>query len=308
MAVASAVMSLRDMRTHVVKLVRKVQESNGIAPGAPWQEVVKKLNLPPVELRYLLRGQDGCRQDRRIVINKAITCNERREFTVFHEIIHILIADDGEIESSLLELVEYGSDDYHWQIESLCNLGAAEFLMPSEEFKQLMDRHEWEISKLEATRGAFRCSLIAAAFHFTHHNPDPCSLVVCEVRQAAQKSEFNSSAAVTTSFSEIVIDRNNSDNNFQDSELFVAYTMCNEGALPMQRHKAVPHGHLIYSASTTRGAVEGKAEPLFKNGGQWPMRCYAAYIEGRIYAVFYYRERKWQVKRFQTTMDDLFAA
>jgi hypothetical protein len=139
----AGMMSLREIRTYVIKLVRQTLESNDIAPGTPWHEAVKKLGLPPVEFRYLLRGQDGCRQGRKIVINKAITCAERREFTVFHEILHILIEDDGEVESSLLELIEHGSDNFNWEIESLCNLGAAEFLMPSEEFKKLMDANEF---------------------------------------------------------------------------------------------------------------------------------------------------------------------
>jgi hypothetical protein len=120
--------------------------------------------------------------------------------------------------------------------------------------------------------------------------------VICEFRQASQKSAFN-----TLKFTET------EDNNVRELEMFVAYTACNEYGMPMQRHKSLPHGHLFYSIAMNRGAVEDKAEPLFKSGNQWPMRCQAAYIDGRVYAVFYRREREWQARRFQMSMDDLFA-
>lgn len=297
MANAVVVMSGREIRAHAVNLVRRKLTEKGILPGAPWREVVAKLGLPPVQFRPLALSQDGLREGDQIVVNRNLSCDERIEFTIFHEIMHILLEEDGRIDSFLLEYLDYDSQEYRWQLENLCNLGAAEFVMPSEEFKSLMDTHEWQIASLDAVRNAFRCSLIAAAFHFAHHNPDPCSLVICEYRYAIPKPETGDMPLMEFGLDNTLQRPSNS------TDLIVTYTAYNDGGFPMQRYKSVPHNHLIREAATGKQVVEGRAEPFFKQKAKGQMICHAAYLHGRVYAVYYRKERQWLSKRSQIPMD-----
>src|SRR5262249_3869391 len=100
---ARAVGTEREMRSHAVKLVRHTLQKKGIAPGAPWRVVVEKLGLPPVQFRSLLATEDGCCDGDQIIVNRRIIVDERIEFTVLHEVMHILIREDGRIDSFLLE-------------------------------------------------------------------------------------------------------------------------------------------------------------------------------------------------------------
>jgi Zn-dependent peptidase ImmA (M78 family) len=54
----------------------------------------------------------------------------RAEFTIYHEITHHLLDEDGEILEHFTDLLANDSVAFDREIERCCDRGAAEFLMP----------------------------------------------------------------------------------------------------------------------------------------------------------------------------------
>jgi hypothetical protein len=114
----------------------------------------------PVGLKPLLQRLDAV-EDRRPLetagrltltgrgwrITVRLGTNYRRaRFTVAHEIAHILICKTLADEPDALRALQ---DREHWpQVERLCNLGAAELLMPSADFEMHTLRHSFRPSGL----------------------------------------------------------------------------------------------------------------------------------------------------------------
>jgi Zn-dependent peptidase ImmA (M78 family)/O-acetyl-ADP-ribose deacetylase (regulator of RNase III) len=85
---------------------------------------------------------------------------ERVRFSVAHELGHLLFPDAA-------ERVRYRSHSEHargddWQIELLCNLAAAEILMPSGSFPELADDPNLDINHLMRLRSEFMVSAESA--------------------------------------------------------------------------------------------------------------------------------------------------
>jgi len=281
------IMSGRAMRAHVVELVRRTVIELGLSRNVGYEAVVKALELPPVQFHRMPATTLGRRHDRQITINSDITCDARREFTIFHEILHILLDMDGTIPSELMEYVDGDSDDYHCRIEEFCNVGAAEWIMPSHEFKQLMDAQGWKLQALRQIKDGFRSSTMAAAFQFAHCNPDPCHVVICESRYSDQQASPQLDIAAPQSSSH---------------RLTVAYTARNETNYIMRRNMVVAHDHLVNRAWRAKESMHDKAYGFFINA-RWPMECEVVPIDGRAYAVFYEKQRRWVTSEGQGSLD-----
>lgn len=111
-----------------------------------------------------------------------LKCSERIEFTIFHEILHILTEQDGEIVSELHDHFYYTRDDRleKWALEALCNVGAAEFFMPLAVYVPFIRDRGWQANAIPAVASEFKCSNIPPAFQFALTHPKPCTTLVCE--------------------------------------------------------------------------------------------------------------------------------
>lgn len=82
----------------------------------------------------------------------------RIRFSVAHEIAHTLFPDCAEqVRNRAASVAEAGDD---WQLEALCNLAAAEFLMPIGSFGRLANE-ELDINQLKRLQSIFEVSLEA---------------------------------------------------------------------------------------------------------------------------------------------------
>src|SRR5690242_15973494 len=81
--------------------------------------------------RDLGEGREGAALAATIVLDPGMQVKARRRFTLYHEIVHLLIKQNDELYSILHD--QYPSDvDFNRIIERLCNAGAAEFVIPRE--------------------------------------------------------------------------------------------------------------------------------------------------------------------------------
>ena len=267
------------MRTYVVELVRRSVVSRGLPERPTWREAVAALGLPAVAFRTLPPEQDGMCVNRQIVISTRLTCLERIEFTVFHEVLHVLIDEDEDWEIGAQIRSFSGSLDdrqAHRLLEQLCQAGAAEFVVPAGPFASLARPDGWRVNTLGAAVDRFGCSAIAAAFQLAHSHPDPCTLVICE------DGLLPAPAGRAGGLGERRC-------------LHVAYSISNaKNKYPMCRHVPVPHRHLIHQAWLDASSAAGKDHGFFRDNLTWKMECEVTYLKGRAYALFLTRGRQAQ--------------
>jgi hypothetical protein len=270
-------MNDRQMRAYVVKLVRDTIAAHGLPPRPTVPQVVAALGLPEPSVASLPAGQSGMRSGRQITINSRLTSLKRVEFTAFHEIVHILIEEDGEILSSLHDHFYSSSEQKEaWALEELCQVGAAEFVMPAAPFVEVMRGQGWKISSITTAADEFQCSVIAAAFQFAYCHPVPCTVLVCEYG-VPPRAEM---PALT-----LEVERVN-------ACLFAAYTARGPDSYPMCRYAAIPRHHLIHRVWEDGSTGEGEDVGFFRTPNTWRIACEAARIGGRVYAAYYPRGRQ----------------
>jgi len=152
-------------------------------------------------------------------------------------------------------------------IQLLTPLGFAEYVA-------LMQVAGWKLSAVRDAAGHFGCSVIAAAFSFTHHYPGPCTVLVCEYGYL-RKEPTRAGQLIQTQQGETAMC------------LFVAYSIHNHRQkYPMCRNIPVPRMHLIHQTWLDCGEASGKDIGFFKNGNGWRIHCEVICLRGRAYAAY----------------------
>jgi Predicted Zn peptidase len=265
-------MNDRQMRQHVIGLVREVIQRHGLPPCPTWRQVFKALDLP-MPKRVSLRDQDGARDGRQVFVSSRLTCPERVVFTIFHEIVHILIDEDGELPSELHDHFYHSEDEQAETrvLESLCHAGAAQFIMPQEDFLPLMRDGNWRVSELQKVIERFKCSTVAAGFQYALNHPKECILVICEhglPPAAAARAEMRGRAIAPV--------------------LFGAYVVCSPDVqYPMHCYATVPKTHLIHQAWESGTEAVGRDHGFYNTFRTWPIPCEVTCLRGRAYAAFF---------------------
>ncbi len=109
----------------------------------------------------------------------------RMRFSVAHEIAHTLFPDCGEMVRNRNRLIDSVADD--WQLELLCNLAAAEFLMPVG--SELNPANPVTIDNLLSLQKQFDVSTEAIAIRLTKITQEPCTLFVASKANDDTESE-----------------------------------------------------------------------------------------------------------------------
>jgi len=118
----------------------------------------------------------------RIICNGTIPNSRRIAFSIGHEIAHLFF--DG-YASKRYHLrtsrrAEHDRSEEERRIERLCDLGAAELLMPQAWFKKAIDRYVFCASALPKIADEFTTSLEAAAVRLVEMSQEDCSIVFFE--------------------------------------------------------------------------------------------------------------------------------
>ena len=268
-------MNDRQMQQHAIALVRAVINGNRLSARPCVDDVIGVLGLPDPKRVPMPSDKDGFHHGDQIYVSAALTCVERIEFTIFHEILHILIERDREIPSELHDHF-YGQDKQKelQVLESLCQTGAAEFVMPSVEYVALVQAAGWKLAAIGDAAGQFGCSVIASAFTFAHHYPGPCTVLVCE-HGYLRKEPPRVGKLIQTRQAETAMC------------LFVAYSIHNyRQKYPMCRNVSVPQTHLIHLTWLDCGEAVSKDVGFFKTKNDWKIHCEVACLRGRAYALY----------------------
>ncbi len=238
----------------IVDLVYRAREEYGIPEGCDGETACAKLGLK-LERSPLQAGTDGMLTGNRVVVNRATRWAPREQFTIYHEITHRLLDEDGEIIEHFTELLRNDDSAFKREIERCCHKGAAEFLMPRERVAQAIRAEGFSVDLVGAIADRHGASLIASALQLAHCAPVDCFVVLCSYGIVPKSRSRRRS-------------------------LYVDYV----GAWPRRKYPLARfspiHGdHVLSRAREDRGLAEGETYVPFPSGNYMPCHCEAKPIE-----------------------------
>lgn len=127
-----------------------------------------------------MSGQEGALINDVIVLNPLVGSFGRRQFTFYHEIAHWLIRKNDELYAILHD--QYSSNDSLMRaVEHLCNVGAAEFLVPREGVLAAITVSGFSISLLRTLHNETEGSLTAISVQLALCATHRCIVTVCRM-------------------------------------------------------------------------------------------------------------------------------
>lgn len=170
-------MSQRELAQHLLEQIDAVRAN---LPNTTLDALLKELNLRRIDAPPPSGGDGLYSQELGAVfLNPSVRVAERRIFTGFHEGTHAIVRRDATIRDELAELCP--SDEAERPIiELLCNIGAAEFLMPRARFVPLLRSQPSLAECIERAEREFpEASLPALAQQIAHYASPPGMVLIC---------------------------------------------------------------------------------------------------------------------------------
>ena len=269
---------ISDINTHVIRLVRDTVREYASTEIPDFDEICFGLGLDVKEVPLSPERDGMIINQRTILINSSIQSQERKRFTQFHEVMHHLIDEDEELISVLHDATWDQNGEYERQIERLCNIGAAEFLMPREEFTKLYKEKGFNVELIPFAANHFRSSAIATTIQLAQIAPNSCITAICEYGSIlhetapAQKHLFNKEDATPKTKLHVV---------YSASSPTMKYGLA--------RGTNIPDDHLIHQAFLEAQHLEGESYVPFRSGNRLPCYCEALpdTDKNRVYALFH---------------------
>lgn len=219
----------------------------------------------------------GCylRDQAKIVLNVRVQTPERLNFTFFHELMHNRIEATVDLLSAIHDAITSKSiDDL---IESLCEIGAAEIMMPSNDVQQMMTDHGFSTGLIPVLSEKYKASSIAVAIQMVTCASHDCYFVIAINRFVDQDEQ-------QMSLSGIVLPGK------KRPRLYIAYSGGSSvSKYPMARNIPIPDRHLMYTALEREGEViKGHADIPRRNSQwkPWIVDCETLCFKGKVFAFF----------------------
>ena len=263
------------MKRRVIELVRDVVNEYASTTIPTFDEICSGLGLD-VKVGELPSGTDGAQKDKTIIINSQIKNEERKRFTQFHEVTHYLIEKDGDLISELHDYTINQEHGFTKPLATLCNIGAAEFLMPSKELTKLYNKRGFNVQLIPFAANYFKSSIIAAAIQLAQVAPNRCIAVICEKGLIPNDKASSKVSLLTT--------ENQSHNK---PKLHVVYSASSPSTNRwLAKYTVFPDDDLVNQAYSQSKILEGESEIPFPS---WKERCpcEALYNRNRVYALFH---------------------
>jgi hypothetical protein len=208
----------------------------------------------------LAADTDGFWSDRLIVVNQSIDWPARVEFTLFHEIMHFLLDEDGELIDFFTDTLPRDQSKYQSAIERCCNQGAAEFLMPQSSVRDLIAERGFSVIRVKELADQTGASLVAAAAQIAVCAPIDCFVTICRSSGSATQSSR--------------------------SGLWIEYAFApHRGKYTLARFSSVPTDHLTSLVVTEGRPVRARSFVPFRTGTRMPCTCDATLVGSRVVAI-----------------------
>lgn len=212
---------------------------------------------------------DGSFLNREITLNRYDRFDERVNFTFFHEVTHYLISANEEL-LSLIHEAPISTDDL---IERLCNVGAAEFLIPSEDVTAYVDEHGFVTPVIPLLCEKFQASAPAVAIQMVTCAQHECYLVVACPKWVAAQNPNGHLFPIEPEPDEY--------------RLCVAFGVASSSArYSIARDTPILKEHLMCMAFSNQARVIGRATIPFKSRARVETDCDVLYFRQYVYAFF----------------------
>lgn len=263
-------LSERELRERVIDLAEKARVQ--IPPGPSPEEAAQHFGLQ-VRLGDLPNGQDGAYLEgsKTIVVNRAASSKERRNFTCSHELVHYLIRQEDDLYSYLHETYS-DAGQFEGIIELLCNIGAAELIIPRERVRALIEAEGFALAHLPRLCTNQDASAPAGLIQLVQCAPHPCYAVACEFGPPPTQHHEGQSSFIPRRV---------------NSALYILFAVWSPSArYKIARGTVIRDDHLLNQAYQQEGYLSGEGAIPFRSGTEWSVRCEAMYFRGRAYGIF----------------------
>jgi Zn-dependent peptidase ImmA (M78 family) len=180
----------RQAKQRVISIIKQLKKNLSLSEPPqytfPDEPVATHLGIK-VQEGLLPSGHDGLYHPDppRIIINRSGS-QERDNFTYFHEITHHLVRQDNELYSFLHEYCPTEAD-FTRTLDTYCNIGAAEFIIPSSDVQDMIRANGFGIELLSQLDEQYPASKPAIAFQLAGCALHKCVIVVCDYGQVPKR-------------------------------------------------------------------------------------------------------------------------
>ncbi len=191
-----------------------------------------------------------------VIVDATLTHRARVEFSIYHEIMHHLIEEDGALIEYYTTRLRRDDRAYHAAIERCCQQGAAEFLLPRDRVQAAIAAEGFAPDLVGLLSDHAGVSLAAAAIQLARCAPVECYVVLCRAAISGPGLEG----------------------------LVVDYAPTN-GRYPLARSSPIPADHPLALSWRARGPASGWSYVPFPSGKRVSCHCEATYRAGRVIGV-----------------------
>jgi len=264
-------LSDRQIRERVIMLVQGA--CHGLPKNPAISDIESHFGLH-VRHESLPVDKDGAyiEADSKIIVNNRIKSKERRQFTLYHELVHYLIRLDDDLYSYLHDAYS-DSDDFDRTIETLCNIGAAELIIPRQDVRDLIEKKGFSLGILAQICELGPISGPSALIQLVECAPNKCYGVVCENGPLTSSINVNQAAFVDPE---------------PASGLYIIYAAWSPSVqYLLARFTRIAKDHLLFRALSSPGIVKGIARIPFRSGANWQVPCEVCLFRDNIYGLFH---------------------
>ena len=266
---------MNNMKESIIKLVRDTALKFSSIENPNFYEICSGLGLDVREV-LLPDGVDGGQKGATIIINSRIKNGERKCFTRFHELMHYLIEKDRNLITKLRRLTVNQKGEYDRQIEKFCNIGAAEFLMPSKAFTKLYKEKGFNVGLVLYAASYFKSSPIAATIQLAQVAPHKCITAICEYGLESNNTTLLQDRLLNTEYCS------------PKPKLHVIYASPSPTTKYwLAKYTVIPGDHLIHEAFLQDQPVEAESYIPFRSGKKMPCYCEALADGDKVYVLFH---------------------
>jgi hypothetical protein len=264
-------LSDRQLREQVIQLVQTARQKLPRNPTVSDIENSFHLRVCEEDLPLI---KDGAyvEQESKILINKLIKSKERRQFTLYHELVHYLIRLDDDLYSYLHDAYPK-PDDFDRTIELVCNIGSAELILPREDVRSLISQKGFSLGLLLDLCQLGPVSGPAALIQLVECAPNRCYGIVCE---------HGSPPALTEVHQDTFIDQQ------QTVALYIIYATWSPTVQhPIARFTRISKDHLLSIGASSQEVIKGSARIPFRSGRNWQVPCEVCSFRDNTYGLFH---------------------
>lgn len=264
-------LSDHQLRERVIILV---QQARNQLPPSPSHVDIQQIFKIQIHFDRLPVDKDGVyiENDRKIVINRDVSSEERRRFTLYHELVHHLIREEADLYSYLHDTYE-DTKVFDKTIENICNIGAAEIILPRDQVRELINREGFSLNLVPQICQQGCVSGPAAIIQLVQCAPNQCYGVVCEFGISPIKNNHDQKSLFHTN---------------ESGNLFILYAIWSPSTkYPLSRWTLIPHNHILAEAADKMEFIKGIDRIPFRSGTEWFVPCQALKFRNSVYGLFY---------------------